>query len=124
LDSGNLACRLKVHGLGELESLSGGNRESTEPEVTGGFDHKLTGKWVIVTLPAISQGNPREVTSPCHREHDEFFADHAKPDPSGTPPATGVDTGATANAQPGLGAAEFLFEKLFLEFVHLTCGFP
>lgn len=92
--------------------------ETIERQLLAGFDDQFAGGVVVAAGMGIAQRDAGEKAAAGNGEHDQLAFRGAEPDRTAAPPASGIDAGAGADAEPRLGGAGFTLQELLFQGIH------
>ena len=102
----------------DAESVFRRELETIERQLLAGFDDQFAGGVVVAAGMGIAQRDAGEETAAGDGEHDQLMVGDAEPDRTAAPPASGIDAGAGADAEPRLGGAGFTLQELLFQGIH------
>ena len=92
--------------------------ETIERQLLAWFDDQFAGGVVVAAGMGIAQRDAGEKAAAGNGEHDQLAFRGAEPDRTTAPPASGIDAGAAADAEPRLGGAGFTLQELLFQGIH------
>jgi hypothetical protein len=102
----------------EAESVVEGEFEAMDRQLLARFDDQFAGGVVVAAGMGIAQRDAGEKAAAGSGEHDQLAFRGAEPDRTAAPPASGIDAGAAADAEPRLGGAGFTLQELLFQGIH------